>query len=353
MQIVSTNMTVAEYCDSLDRNTLRVNTTYQRSNRVWPLAARSFLIESILLGFPIPKISLFAQTDRISRKTVREIVDGQQRTTAIHAFFSGTLRLSRTLEFDGAAGKTYDELDSDLQDRFLTYSLAIDEFVNTTEEEIRDVFRRINSYVVALNPEEQRHARWQGDFKWYIYHLSSTLDDQMSALGVFPERQLVRMQDMKLFAEVTHALTEGLMTTNKTLLDRLYQNNDDEFADAETYSGWITEAIHMIFRMRRLWNTALIKPYSTYSFVLAAIHARHDVPVLRSSLGAGAVELASVEDTEERLLEVLDAVEDKVATGRYSSFVKATMSQTNVKTQRETRAKLFFDALKADGGITF
>lgn len=73
MQIVSTNMTVAEYCQSIDRKALQVNTTYQRSNKVWPLAAQSFLIESILLGFPVPKISLFAKTDRISRLTVREI----------------------------------------------------------------------------------------------------------------------------------------------------------------------------------------------------------------------------------------------------------------------------------------
>lgn len=353
MQIVSTNMTVAEYCNALDRNTLHVNATYQRSNKVWPLAARSFLIESILLGFPIPKISLFAQTDRISRKTIREIVDGQQRTTAVYAFYSGTLRLSRTLEFDRAAGKTYEELDSDLQDRFLTYSLAIDEFVNTREDEIRDVFRRINSYVVPLNPEEQRHARWQGDFKWYIYHLSSTLDEQISALGVFPERQLVRMQDMKLFAEVTHALNAGLMTTNKRLLDQLYERNDEHFAQAAKYSRWIREAVEQLFAMRRLRNTALVKSYSTYSFLLASVHAKHDVPALHSSLGQGAVELASPGETEDRLLGVLDALEEKDVTGPYSAFVKATMSQTNVGRQRVTRSRVFLDALRADGGRTF
>ena len=353
MQIVSTHMTIAEYCESIDRKALSVNATYQRSNKIWPTAARSFLIESILLGFPIPKISLFAQTDRISRKTIREIVDGQQRTAAIHAFYSGNLRLSRTLEFDRAAGRTYKELDSDLQDRFLAYSLAIDEFVSTTDDEIREVFRRINSYVVALNPEEQRHARWQGDFKWYIYHLSSTLDDQMSSLGVFAERQLVRMQDMKLFAEVTHALNQGVMTTNKRLLDQLYSRNDERFDEAVQYSHWITAAVGQLFELRRLWNTALVKPYSTYSFLLAAVHAKRDVSVLRPSLGQGAVELAPPDVTENRLLGVLDALEENAIAGPYGDFVKATISQTNVKKQRVARARLFFDALTADGGTTF
>jgi hypothetical protein len=353
MQIVPTNMTIAEYCESFDRKALRVNTTYQRSNKVWPLAAQSFLIESILKGFPIPKISLFAQTDRISRKTVREIVDGQQRTTAIYAFYNGDLRLSRTIDVDEAAGRTYDELVPHLQDQFLTYSLAIDEFVNTTEREIREVFRRINSYVVALNPEEQRHARWQGDFKWYIYHLSSTFDDQMSEVGVFTKRQLVRMQDMKLFAEVTHALNEGFMTTNKRHLDRLYEHNDERFDQAEQYSKWISDAVERLFDMHRLWKTPLVKPYSTYSFLLAAIHAEHDRSKLRPSLGQGAVELAATEETEGRLLGVVDALENKSTTGPYGQFVKATISQTNVKRQRETRARLFLDALRADGGETF
>ena len=353
MQIVPTNMTIAEYCESLDRKTLYVNLKYQRSNKVWPVAARSFLIESILLGFPVPKISLFAKTDRISRRTVREIVDGQQRTTAIHAFFNGSLRLSRTIDFDRAAGRTYEELDSSLQDRFLSYPLAIDEFVNTTEKDIREVFRRINSYVVTLNPEEQRHARWQGAFKWYIYRLSSSFDDRMSAVGVFTERHLVRMQDMKLFAEVTHALDKGVTTTNKKSLDQLYERNDSEFNQGKEYSGLISEAVNQLFEMRRLWNTPLVKPYSTYSFLLAMIHAKHDVPSLRLSLGDGGGQLATNEETEDRLLGVLDALEDKDTTGAYGRFVRATMSQTNVKRQREARARLFLDALRADGGETF
>ena len=353
MLIVPTNMTIAEYCQSFDRNELIVNSTYQRSNKIWPLAARSFLIESILLGFPIPKISLFARTDRISRQTIREIVDGQQRTAAIHDFFNGTLRLSKTIDFEGAAGLSYPELDPELQDSFLAYSLAIDEFVNTTDAEIREVFRRINSYVVALNPEEQRHAEWQGHFKWYIYHLSSMSDTVLSAMGVFTQRQLVRMQDMKLFSEVTHALIEGIMTTNKRLLDQLYRRNDDRFPSADQYGSWIAAALEQLLDMRRLWGTPLVKPYCTYSFLVAAIHAAQDVPALRAFLGPGAVSLAPAEATQDRLLGVVDALEDRDTTGPYGPFVRATLSQTNVKQQRLTRASLFFDALRADGGNIF
>jgi hypothetical protein len=57
-----------------------VNHDYQRSDKVWPPAARSYLIETILLGFPIPKLSLYQTTDLKTKKTKKEIVDGQQRS---------------------------------------------------------------------------------------------------------------------------------------------------------------------------------------------------------------------------------------------------------------------------------
>jgi hypothetical protein len=57
-----------------------VNRSYQRSDKVWPPAARSYLVETVLLGYPIPKLSLHQRTDVKSRKVISEIVDGQQRS---------------------------------------------------------------------------------------------------------------------------------------------------------------------------------------------------------------------------------------------------------------------------------
>src|SRR3954470_24513201 len=100
MQIIPTHMTVVQYCESLADESIIVNRDYQRSNQVWPSTAQSFLIESILLGYPVPKLALYQVTDRVSRRTYLEIIDGQQRTEAIQSFYDGDLRLSRTLAFE-------------------------------------------------------------------------------------------------------------------------------------------------------------------------------------------------------------------------------------------------------------
>ncbi len=103
MNIVATNTTVAAYCQEMGRNEIIVNKEYQRSDKVWPPVARSYLIETLLLGYPIPKLSLHQVTDIKSKKTLKEIVDGQQRSMAIFDFFHDRLPLSRTLDSEGIA----------------------------------------------------------------------------------------------------------------------------------------------------------------------------------------------------------------------------------------------------------
>src|SRR4051812_17382105 len=110
MEIVPNSDTVANFCEAIGHNSVQVDFRYQRSEKVWPKAAQSFLIESILLGFPIPKLYLHQKTDRISRSTIHYIVDGQQRTVAIKSFYDDELRLAKSLELKEAAGRTYSEL---------------------------------------------------------------------------------------------------------------------------------------------------------------------------------------------------------------------------------------------------
>jgi hypothetical protein len=297
----------------------------------------------------VPKLFLHQQTDRVSRKTVHHIIDGQQRSVAIRAFADDALRLARNLELDEASGRTYSELPADLQDRFLSYSLGIDRFVNTTEEQVREIFRRINSYEVPLNAEEQRHARWQGEFKWYIYHLSHELDTYFAEFGTFSDGQLVRMQDMKLLAEMSHALLHGISTTNKRTLDALYRDFDEEFTDAGAFSKEIGEAVVFIDSLSAIHHTGLMKPYSLYALVLAVIHAKKGMPSLTSNVSGGKG-LANVRLCEQRLSILAAAVDEEVAPSKLKAFVKASEKGTNVKAARNTRFKYCLDAVSKGGG---
>lgn len=273
-------MSIADYCTGMERREIVVNRDYQRSDEVWPLAARSFLIETILLGYPIPKFWLHQITDLRTRISHKEIVDGQQRSRAILDFSRDELRLSRTLALDQARGKVYGELDPDLQGAFVTYALAIDTFVGVAHDEVREVFRRMNSYTAPLNPEEQRHATHQGPFKWFILGLSRDYSQALLDMGVFGQRELVRMSDAKLFTEVTHALANGVKTTDKRSLDSLYRSRDAEFAEEEDWNRRIRNGLDALVAWADLRGTALMRPYNFYSLMLATMHAQEPIDKL-------------------------------------------------------------------------
>lgn len=346
MNVSLAQMTVADLCGAIDRGDISVNRDYQRSPRVWPQAARSFLIETILLGYPIPKLYMSQVTDLKTRKTRKEIVDGQQRTTAIQEYFRNGYKLSRKAVPEEAAGKTFDELDEDLQQKFIAYSLTADLFIGATSEDIREMFRRINSYTMPLNAEERRHAEFQGDFKWFIYRLSKQYAQALENAGILSEKQLARMADAKLFAEVTHAMLNGISTTSATVLKALYAEHDEEFGEEEVVRKRISGGVDALIELDDLHGGPLMKPYHVYALLLALIHARTPIAKLKESYvfeGKKAQQQTVIENLT-RLAGVLDDPEN--APKRYLPFVEASEKSTNVGANRRTRFQWYCRALE-------
>ena len=94
METKNTSITVADLCQQFKMGSITVNRDYQRSSQVWPTAAKSYLIDTILSGYPIPKLAMYQKLDLANRRSLREIVDGQQRTLTILDFYNDKLKLN-------------------------------------------------------------------------------------------------------------------------------------------------------------------------------------------------------------------------------------------------------------------
>jgi hypothetical protein len=339
-------MTIADYCAAFDRSEVTIDKTYQRSPDVWPLPARSYLIETILREFPIPKLALHQVTDLRTRRTIKKVVDGQQRSAAIRDFYADALRLARNLEMADAKGSIYSELPTDLQEIFLAYPLTFDQFEAASEEDVREYFRRINSFTAPLNAEEQRHARFQGPMKWFINHLARRDGDTFVQLGVLTKRSVIRMADAKLLAEIVHALLNGVTTTSKNTLNSMYLKFDrgDEVPGAAKMDGAVAEALDEIRGLTEVHTTALMKMNVFYSLVLAVILVKTKWPTLNDL-----VELPRSKklhkNAESNLLALAAALEEPEAYPEYEEFTEAAAEKTNVKDQRETRVAWLAAAL--------
>jgi hypothetical protein len=346
VRLIPTNVTVAEYCKKFSAREIVVNKDYQRSDQIWPVAAQAFLIETILLDFPMPKLTLYQRTDIRTRRTIEEIVDGQQRTAALMRFFAGELAIQRRSGIPQAAGLTLPNLPDDLQESFLSYALPIDILAGANPEEIREVFRRINSYTVPLNPEEHRHAIFQGEFKWFIYELTRRFAQLMSDTGVFTEKQLIRMNDAKLFCEITHALIHGISTTSKRTLDALYAEYDEAFEEADTIRGWLDAAVRRFLTFEELHQGTLVRPHMAYTLLLALVHVERRVLALQQDYQIPGRRRLNTDSARRNLGTLADALErGEDAPKRFRSFVQASTSKTNVRSQRITRFQWMARAL--------
>jgi len=86
LQLFSTrNYSVRDFEEWNDKGVLELQPKFQRRN-VWDPKARSYLIDTIIRGKPIPKIYMRQIVNPKTRQTRREIVDGQQRLRSVLDF---------------------------------------------------------------------------------------------------------------------------------------------------------------------------------------------------------------------------------------------------------------------------
>lgn len=316
-------MNILDYCNAVEAKDIKVDANYQHTDKVWPEKAQQYLIESIILGYPIPKLFLHQMIDLKSKRSIKYVVDGQQRTKAIVDYFSGRFAFSKNSTILELAGKTFDMLGEEYQNEFLTYSLPIDLFVSATREEIIETFRRINSYTVPLNAEEKRHANHQGEMKWFISDLAKKYSERLAQLGTFSEKNLARMVDFRFFAELVCFLDRGeILTTSAKLLDGLYAKYDKEFQKANEYKEQVDLAMEKLGNWPWLQDLNVVKPHILGMLIFALINESPSKD-LRDEMGI-----------KERLSSLSEAIEVD-DTREWADFVTAASKTTNDGKRKE------------------
>jgi Protein of unknown function DUF262 len=124
---------------------------------VWRPAQRSRLIESILLGIPLP--AFYFNQDF---QGAMQVVDGVQRLTTIHRFVNEEEPLTNLEYLKDLEGLTYKGdkgLDPVLRRRFQQTQIFVNVIEPQTPDDVKfDVFRRINTGGSPLTPQEIRHC---------------------------------------------------------------------------------------------------------------------------------------------------------------------------------------------------
>lgn len=172
------------------RNQIILDSDFQRE-AVWKIKQKSELIESVLMGLPIPIMYLYE--DKFANLVV---VDGRQRLTAFFEFLDEKYELTGLKILKNLNGKKFSNLDPVYQSKLEDYQL-ITQIIKppTPDSVIFNVFDRVNRGGTSLNNQEMRNALYQGN--------STKLLDVIAKSEIFKEAtgkslQAKRMKDKYL-----------------------------------------------------------------------------------------------------------------------------------------------------------
>lgn len=158
--------------EMLENDEIDLNPDFQRNSNVWNDVEQSRLIESILLGLPLPS---FYFNEEVSTGKW-SVIDGLQRLCSISHF---VLDKERPLVLQGLQflvdynGKTFDQLDRPDVRRIKAQKITTNTLRKSTPPSVKYViFRRVNTAGKPLNSQELRHSMNPGPVLQMIAEMS-------------------------------------------------------------------------------------------------------------------------------------------------------------------------------------
>lgn len=125
---------------------------------VWTRTQASKLIESLVIQCPIPVIYLDQEDDGTLK-----VVDGNQRLMSIKLFLENGFKLRGLTAFPDFNGLAFRDLDPRIRSHIENRTIRCITILKETHPQIKfDVFERLNTGAVQLNPQELRHGLFHG-----------------------------------------------------------------------------------------------------------------------------------------------------------------------------------------------
>lgn len=314
-QLFSTrNISVRDFEEWRDRSELVLAPKFQR-REVWNDKARSYLIDTILRGKPIPKLYMRQDVNPTTRRTTREIVDGQQRLHTVLTFIKDGFKISKAHHED-YGGKYFSGLDAATQRDILKYEFVVDLLQDMPDNEVYDLFARINTYAEKLKPQELRNARWFGEFKSSVYLLAKEFVGFLGNSKVFSSKQILRMAEAEFISELLLAIHEGIREGKKTVIDTCYKKYDDKFLNRKLHEKRFRETMDAIGEIagEDLPNLKFRATRLFYPLFCAVYHMKFGLPRLNAPKATIRVsdypKLKMVLERIDNLIDQIEAAED-------------------------------------------
>ena len=346
-----TQYKVSDFLSWQRAGTLLLSPKFQR-RPVWNKGAKSYLIDTIARGLPIPILFVRDRpADLNSFEPIREVVDGQQRLRTVISYIAPNLlrkfdesrdlfTVSR-LHNEELADKKFEQLSDDIKRRILDYEFSVHVLQpGTDDRQVLEIFARMNSTGTKLNPQELRNAEYFGEFKTSMYGTAFKHLHRWREWEVFTEENISRMNEVELTSEFAVYMLQGISARHKTMLDRIYDEKDScypEKGEVERRFDVVMDSIndafgndlpHMLFHRKTLF-------YGLFAIVYEIQFGSNSI-----SVRARAKQISN-----QQILVLKQAATDLEKGNVPADVIEATARQTTNVSSRETLFKYLLDKI--------
>ncbi|RLJ72508.1 DUF262 domain-containing protein [Pedobacter alluvionis] len=255
----------------IDKGIIKLDPDYQRRHR-WDDKTSSRLIESLILNIPIPTIYISQDVD-VDSETEEyrySVIDGQQRLTAMYNFLKDKYSLVGLETLDELNGCLHRDLPPFLTRRLEERTVKCLRIDSTLDAQVKiDIFERLNSGSVKLEPQELRNAVYSGKFNVLCKNLSSDSNFR-TLLQINPDQpdannRVRKMEDVELVLRFFSLINENYQNYKKTkdkgfidfLSETMDNRNQSSDSEISRYREEFEETMRVI--LRDFGNSAFAK----------------------------------------------------------------------------------------------
>lgn len=275
----SRTYSVNDYVDWHRGGQLVLSPKFQRRS-VWSETARSYLMDTILRGKPIPKVFIRQMIDPATGKSVREVVDGQQRLRTILSFIEDGFAIRRTHHKE-YGGLYFSQLPEEARLGLRSYEISTDLLINVSDAEVLDIFSRLNAHAVVLNSQEKLNAKHFGPFKQLADGLAHEYYEYWTTNKILRDAQVMRMADVELTADLLIAMCVGIQS--KKQIPIYYREFENDFPyDPDEYRQRFDDTMSAIGRVfpEGFGASEFRRVHVYYSLFTAFYHVLFGLPEL-------------------------------------------------------------------------
>lgn len=261
----SSNESILNIYNQIKDGVIKLKPDFQRK-LVWNDTHKENFIDTILNDYPFPEIYIAdGKVDLDNPQNIEKwVVDGQQRLSTIVQYIDDELPNLKKV-------KPFKNLDPREKEEFYYYKIVIRSLGHLEDNEIREVFKRINSVSYALNAIEITNALYDGEFIQTANNILENNKEIWEKFDIFSINEQSRMKDLEYILTLMSLYEEkGYFTTtqkneqyikeyndlyeNKDIVENLFNKNlkllnsliDDSYSLWTKKSNFLTLFIELI-----------------------------------------------------------------------------------------------------------